>query len=178
MVAVSSGAILGFRSKTDRMERAISPGLFDAFLIALCWTGALLTSKWGIATTLTLAAWITVGALSSYAIHRSQSSIRRGKRQRKELPGPAADPSGHPQAPSAAEATSKARSRWRTFAGEVGGFQSRLILRAVYYCVFAPFGLSVGLFGDPLNIRSKASASSWEPRESGRPTLQDGRRQF
>ena len=160
------------------MDCAASPGLVDAIIIALCWTGALLTYRWGMTTALTLAIWITVGLLAAYTIHRSQSRQPGGKRQWREFHAPATDPSVHPRALTAGEASTKAWGRWQAFAGELGGFQSRLILRVVYYCVFAPFGLSVGLFGDLLNIRGKAKESSWEPREGGRPTLEDGRRQF
>jgi hypothetical protein len=178
MAAVSSGAVLGSRSRPPGMDRAASPRLVDAIVIALCWTGALLTYRWRISTALTLAIWITMGLLAAYTIHRIQSQRWEGKRQWREFQAPATDPSVHPRALNAGEASTKAWGRWRAFASELGGFQSRLILRAVYYCVFAPFGLSVGLFGDPLNLRGKANASSWQPRESGRPTLEDGRRQF
>lgn len=110
------------------MDRPASPRLVDATIIALCWTGTLLTYRSRISTALTLAIWITVGFLAAYPIHRSQSQRRGVKRQWREFQDPAASPPGHPQALNSAEATSKAWNRWRAFAGELGGFQSRLIL--------------------------------------------------
>lgn len=178
MVAVSSGAVLGTRSRDGQLTRTASPGLVDVIIIALCWAGALLTYRLRIASALTLAIWLTVGLFASYFLHRLQSSIPGGERPQKESRGVSAGPRNNPNAPIATAETPKPWGRWRAFAAEVAGFQSRLILRAVYYFAFAPFGLLVGLLGDPLDIGGGAIASSWKPRESGSPTVEDGRRQF
>ena len=43
--------------------------------------------------------------------------------------------------------------RWKKTAHKIGEFQSRFILSAFYYIIFAPFAIGVKLFSDPLQIK-------------------------
>ena len=74
-------------------------------------------------------------------------------------------------------------SLWKRFGQAMGDFIARLILTLFYFTIFAPFGLGVRLWGDPLAIKERAeslpsSMMMWEPRATTDTTLEQARRQF
>ena len=173
VLAVSSGAVLGARRTTDRRGRAASPGFVDALIISSCWAGRLITSRQGIPNSHSLVIWIAIALCASYAVHRFQRQwYGQGVRERESL---VSDTSQSLKTP---EAGTRIRKRLRAWASDVGGFQTRLILAGLYYSLFMPFGLTVGLWGDPLKLRTKSPGTSWEPRPSDDATLKESGRQF
>jgi hypothetical protein len=66
---------------------------------------------------------------------------------------------------------------WKRFGHFMGDLLARVVLTIFYFTILLPFGLLTSLFGDPLNIRSKAKPS-WLKRETGDRTLTEARRQF
>jgi hypothetical protein len=53
---------------------------------------------------------------------------------------------------------------WKRVAHKIGEFQSRFILSAFYYIVFAPFAVGLKLFSDPLRIKKN---QGWILRNDG-----------
>ncbi|HZY43564.1 MAG TPA: hypothetical protein VFF70_02345 [Anaerolineae bacterium] len=66
---------------------------------------------------------------------------------------------------------------WKRFGHLMGDLLARVVLTIFYFTIFLPFGLLTSLFGDPLNIRSKAKPA-WLKRETGDRSLVEARRQF
>jgi hypothetical protein len=67
---------------------------------------------------------------------------------------------------------------WKRIGRRIGDFQARLLLSAFYFTVIAPFGLAVGLAGDPLAIKP-ATPRGWRPRTVAPGTpLERALRQF
>ena len=64
---------------------------------------------------------------------------------------------------------------WKRIGQFIGDWIARIVLTLFYFSIFAPFGLGVRLFGDPLGIRNPAGDSyqSWPNKE---PTLKNARR--
>ena len=66
---------------------------------------------------------------------------------------------------------------WKRFGQFIGDLIGRIILTLFYFTIFAPFGLGVRLWGDPLQIRKNLSAK-WLVRNDRELTLEDTRRLF
>jgi len=66
---------------------------------------------------------------------------------------------------------------WKRIGQFVGDLIGRIILTLFYFTIFAPFGLGVRLWGDPLQIRKNLSAN-WLSRNHRDLTLGDTRRLF
>jgi hypothetical protein len=64
---------------------------------------------------------------------------------------------------------------WKKFGKFVGDIIGRLFLTIFYFTIFAPFGLGVRLFGDPLAIK-KNQPVRWIKRTTRDLSLMDGRR--
>lgn len=64
---------------------------------------------------------------------------------------------------------------WKRFGQFLGDVIGRVVLTVFYFTVFAPFGLGLRLFGDPLHIRP-GRAPHWAERQTKDRTLQDVRR--
>jgi hypothetical protein len=64
---------------------------------------------------------------------------------------------------------------WKKFGKFVGDIIGRLFLTIFYFTIFAPFGLGVRLFGDPLAIK-KNHPVRWIKRTTRDLSLIDGRR--
>jgi len=174
----SAGAVLASRRKEQPFDPAISPGLSEPLLIVLCWAGAILTIQRGIPALVAIAVWIMAGFLAAYTIHRCRD-MSRGRGPRDNATGVRATTlPEYSQSPSGGQEPEGRRGGWRTFAIALGGFQSRLALMAIYFSILALFGLTVGRFGNLLNLRVRTGESCWTPRESRRPSLKDARRQF
>ena len=66
---------------------------------------------------------------------------------------------------------------WRSLGRKAGNAVARIFMSIFYFTIFAPFGLGVRLFSDPLQIKGH-NKSHWLSRELGVNTLEDSRRQF
>jgi hypothetical protein len=66
---------------------------------------------------------------------------------------------------------------WKAFGRFMGNQVARVALSIFYFTLFAPFGLGVRWWGDPLNIKA-SSSELWKPRETTDKTVQDAERQF
>ena len=172
MLAVSAGAVLGTGREDACHGRNLSPRLVDAVLIVFCWAGRFITSWQGLSDWLSFAIWIAFGIWTAYAIHR----VRR-QRQGQESREQGAHYSSYSPRLASREA-SHPISRLREWTIAVGGFQTRLILAALYYVLLMPFGLTVGLWSDPLRLHTKPNGTSWVPRPCDDSNLNESRRQF
>jgi hypothetical protein len=69
--------------------------------------------------------------------------------------------------------------RWKSFAREMGGFQSRILLGLFYFIIVTPFGVAVRAFGDRLLLRTTGRSSNWIPRnDATNVSVDDARKQF
>lgn len=66
---------------------------------------------------------------------------------------------------------------WKAFGHFLGGLVGRIAMTVFYFTVFAPFGIGVKLFSDPLQIKH-TPAKLWRERPTGDQSLQDVLRQF
>jgi hypothetical protein len=66
---------------------------------------------------------------------------------------------------------------WKRFGRFVGDFIGRLILTIFYFTIFAPFGMGVRFFGDPLEIR-KEQGTKWIERNTRDLSVEDTWRLF
>jgi hypothetical protein len=64
---------------------------------------------------------------------------------------------------------------WKRIGQPIADFIGRLILTVFYFTLFAPFGLGLLLWGDPLDIKSKRKAH-WIERTTRDLNLKDARR--
>jgi hypothetical protein len=64
---------------------------------------------------------------------------------------------------------------WKKFGKFIGDIIGRIFLTIFYFTIFAPFGLGVRLFGDPLAIKKNHSVR-WIERTTRDLSLIDGRR--
>jgi hypothetical protein len=68
---------------------------------------------------------------------------------------------------------------WQAYAHRAGGYQTRMLLTAVYWVVLGPGALIGRLFSARLlDLNPGPSQSSWRTREPGDATLDALRRQF
>lgn len=68
---------------------------------------------------------------------------------------------------------------WMTIAAALGYVNSRVLLSALFYLVFAPYGFVSRLVKrDPLNRRGPARESYWTPRKQTRQTREGFERLF
>ena len=66
--------------------------------------------------------------------------------------------------------TSHGWSRWREMSQKAADVQARVLLTIFYFTVMLPFGVVMGLFKDPLRIKSgRAAATGWSASRSPRP---------
>jgi hypothetical protein len=71
----------------------------------------------------------------------------------------------------------RAWSIWKRVGQVVGDFVGRMVLTLFYFTVFAPFGLGVRLWGDPLAI-NRQHGTQWLERETRDQVLSEARRLF
>jgi hypothetical protein len=67
---------------------------------------------------------------------------------------------------------------WKRIGQFIGDFIARVVLSLFYFTLFVPFGVGVRLFGDPLDVKAKASSSWWLERATRDLVIDDARRQF
>lgn len=65
---------------------------------------------------------------------------------------------------------------WKRIGQLIGNFVARVVLTLFYFTLFAPFGVGVRLWSDPLRLRGGHEMSFWVGREPGEPGLDDVRR--
>jgi hypothetical protein len=177
VAAFSTGAVLGHRLRPHDRGSVARPGMLDGALLLLCWIAAGLLGRSGYG----LGKALLIGFLSALVLAFARHcSVPRA------APGIApSDPSSRvSRQPDSGVSLSTPPNRgrrilaaWRAFARDVGGFQSRLFLSAVYFLVLAPFGILAGRWGDPLKIKHSARETCWQPKESAGESLADARRQ-
>ena len=68
-------------------------------------------------------------------------------------------------------------NQWKAFGQFIGDIIGRLILTVFYFSIFAPFGLVMRLFGDPLTIKARYEPQ-WLGRTTRDVTLDDAGRSF
>jgi hypothetical protein len=66
---------------------------------------------------------------------------------------------------------------WKRIGQKIGDFIARIILTGFYFTIFAPFGLAMRLWGDPLGIRENLRAE-WVVRDNHDLSVEDTRRLF
>ena len=66
---------------------------------------------------------------------------------------------------------------WKRIAQVIGDFIGRIILTVFYFTIFAPFGLGIRLFSDPLLIKPKKH-NRWLERTTKDLTIDNVRRQY
>jgi hypothetical protein len=66
---------------------------------------------------------------------------------------------------------------WKRVGQYVGDALARVVLTLFYFTLYAPFGLGVRLWGDPLQIRA-GHRGAWLERAPRDPNLDDARRMF
>jgi hypothetical protein len=67
---------------------------------------------------------------------------------------------------------------WKRIGQFMGDFIARAVLSLFYFTLFVPFGIGVRLFGDPLDVKTRANPSGWLERATRDLVLDDARRQF
>ena len=159
LAGYSMGAVLGSRDKSA------TPQPLDLGVIVILWIAALALraslGRWA-----AIGLWLIVAALVSFGL----TSLRRNK-----MPA------------RATRAMTSSRERgslkgfwegWKDFAGEMGNYQSRVLLAFFYFVAVAPFGLLVRLFDDPLRTKLSTGPSFWVTRAPISTELDEARRQF
>jgi GNAT superfamily N-acetyltransferase len=175
--AFSSGAVLGHRRQPRRRGAFARPRMLDGALLLLCWIGAVVISRSGQG----FGKALLVGAFSALVLafgHHcgvTRSAEEVVHTDPSSMVSPRPESVIHPHA--RAHGIRRLLVRWRSFARDVGGFQSRLFLSALYFLVLAPFGILAGRWGDPLKIKQASRDSYWEPKEATGEGLADARRQ-
>jgi hypothetical protein len=64
---------------------------------------------------------------------------------------------------------------WKRAGKIVGDLIGRIFLTIFYFTIYAPFGIGVRLFGDPLDIK-KRNPIQWISRTTRDNSLNDGRK--
>jgi hypothetical protein len=175
--AFSSGAVLAHRSQLRRKGSFVRPRRLDGALLLLCWIGAMVISGAGYGFGKALLIGVFSALVLAFGHHRgvASSAERVVHTDPSSMVSPRPESAIHQGAPS--HGIRRLLAGWRGFARDVGGFQSRLILSAVYFLVLAPFGIFAGRWGDPLKIKQAVRDSYWEPKEAVGESLADARRQ-
>jgi hypothetical protein len=175
--AFSTGAALGHRIRPRQTGSFARPGMLDGALLLFCWIGAVVIGRsgygFGKALLIGLFSALILALGRHCGVARSAEGVAHTDPSSMVSPRP--DSGIHPRVPP--HGVRRILARWRSFARDVGGFQSRLFLSAVYFLVLAPFGILVGRLSDPLKIRQAARDSYWEPKEATGESLAEARRQ-
>ena len=158
VVGYSSGAVIARRGRNR------SPGLWDlgllVFLMAMSfWTRPIL-GKW-----LAIPIWIIIACLASAVLTEIWNGDGRAKK--------------------GVTSTSPVKSSkrwiwewWKTFAGEMGNYQGRVLFAFFYFGVVALFGVWVRMFSDPLKLKQGGRTTFWLKRDPGSHELDAAREQF
>lgn len=159
LVGYSSGAVLAGKGKQ------VMPGLLDLAVVAVLWAVAL-TTQTALARGVAILVWLVVGLTMGTGL----TEFRRGRY-----------PDCKQQAPATMQEISGLRrwwEGWKAFAAEMGNYQGRALLAFFYFFVVTPFGISLRLFGDPLQLRRGGDSSFWVERGPVSQELEKAREQF
>jgi hypothetical protein len=66
---------------------------------------------------------------------------------------------------------------WKRVGQAIGDFIARIVLTIFYFTIFAPFGLIVRLFNDPLDMKREVQGV-WIERATQDHEIQDARRLY
>ena len=158
LVGYSTGAVVGGRGK------AVAPKLLDLGVVVVLLIAAL-TSRAVLDRWAALGVWLVIGGLVSLVLSRMRFGERSAKTEEKV---------------SVREGSPLTRlwEGWKSFAAEMGNYQSRILLAFFYFVVVTPFGLLARLLNDPLRIKHSAGHSFWISRSKVSTELDEARRQF
>ena len=160
LVGYSTGSVLAGRG------RMILPGLSDAVIVLILWTGALMSRPvFGRWTSIVL--WLLLGMLVGALF----ILVRRNRFPKPRSRGLA------PQTESKTGFGAIWKT-WISFSHEMGDFQGRVLLIFFYFIVVTPFAILVVLFSDPLRLRNNDTQTYWLPRPAMPKGLDEARRQF
>lgn len=159
LVGYSVGAIIGGK------DRSPTPQLLDLAVVVVLWIIALF-SRSALGKWTAIGVWLVAGGLVSFVL----SSARRDK-----MPSKAKKTVISSQQSNFSK---RLWEGWKSFAIEMGNYQSRILLALFYFLVITPFGILVRLFSDPLRTKSSATPSFWDNRPAISDGLDEARRQF
>jgi uncharacterized membrane protein YebE (DUF533 family) len=158
LVGYSSGAVIGARGKS------VAPKLLDLGAVAVLLIAAL-TSRTVLGRWVAIGVWLVIGGLVSLVLSR----VRRGEISAKTEKTVSAQ-EGNP--------FTRLWEGWKSFAADMGDYQSRILLASFYFVVVTPFGLLVRLLSDPLRTKYPAVDSFWASRSEISAELDEAKRQF
>ena len=156
LVGYSVGVALASRG------RVASPGLPDLGFLVLLWVGGSVSRLYLVAY---LNRWVLVGLWFLVALFFALlwTSTRRAR-----LPLDA-----QPAQEKEGNLWSRLWARWKGFARRMGNFQGRVLLALFYFVIITPFALVVRLFGDPLHVKRRQTASWWLNRPPAETELEN-----
>jgi hypothetical protein len=159
LAGYSMGAVLGSRDKSA------TPQPLDLAVVVILWIAAL-TSRASLGRWTAIGLWLVAAGLVSFGL----AGLRRNKM-----------PARATRATTSIQGSGSLKSfweAWKSFAKEMGNYQSRILLAFFYFVAVAPFGLLVRLFGDPLRTKLSTGPSFWVTRVPASAELDEARRQF
>jgi hypothetical protein len=158
LVGYSSGAVIRGRGKS------VAPKLLDLGVVAVLWIAAL-TSRAVLGRWVAIGVWLVIGGLVSFVLSRARRD-EISARAEKTVPAQEGNP------------FTRLWEGWKSFAADMGNYQSRILLASFYFVVVTPFGLLVRLLSDPLRTKYSAGHSFWAGRSEVSTELDEARRQF
>jgi hypothetical protein len=159
LAGYSMGAVLGSRDKS------VTPQLLDLGVVVALWIAALV-SRANLGRWAAIGLWLIVAGLVSFGL----TSLRRNKMPAKTTRATTSIQEGG--------FLKGLWEDWKDFAGEMGNYQSRILLAFFYFVVVTPFGLLARLLSDPLRIKYSAGNSFWISHSKVSTELDEARRQF
>jgi hypothetical protein len=170
----SFGAAAGIRSKSKTPLQPPFPSLLDLGLILICWLATISAYKSGYQPVLATLAGAVAVFFAGFILHLllmlspgHESTVKPGSAR---IPVPGIQSSNR-------QVIAIVQPRWRLYFRQAGGFQSRLLLSLFYYVVLLPFGVLVGMMGDPLGLKAPPGDSFWKSRNADSQKLEDARGQ-
>jgi hypothetical protein len=158
LAGYSIGAVLGSRDKS------VTPQPLDLGVVVVLW-GAALASRASLGRWAAIGLWLVAAGLVSFGL----TSLRRNRMPARTRAATFIQEKG---------SLKGFWEGWKGFAGEMGNYQSRVLLTFFYFVVVSPFGLMVRLFDDPLRTKLADETSFWVTRAPIGTELDEARRQF
>ncbi|HEV2350290.1 MAG TPA: hypothetical protein VG028_10645 [Terriglobia bacterium] len=177
MAFYSFGAVAGSRTKSMTQGRALFPTLLDLAVILLAWLAASFASWGGYRAAVATMIGTGVGLFAAFILYRLLKQTSNQKPRVGAGGGKIPVPGIESSVPATPQSDDPVQPRWRSFLRQVGGFQSRLLLSGFYYVAILPFGILVGMLGDPLGLKPPPGESFWKRREDDLQNLERARRQ-
>lgn len=152
------GAVHGSRDKSA------TPQPLDLGAIVMLWIAAL-TSRAVLDRWVAIGVWLVIGGLVSLVLSRMRFGKMPAKTE-KRVPVREGNP------------LTRLWEGWKSFAVDMGNYQSRILLALFYFVVVTPFGLLARLRSGPLRIKHSIGNSFWISRSKESTELDEARRQF